>query len=289
LTESGQLSVWHHPSTGFLRSLPSQPLADFLTHKMLEGAIKRGNAPAFLLLLPHFAAPGLLRLATLAGRHGAAGCLEAVLGLEGAAELDLTTPLRAASINGRDAALEAMVRCRGKAVLTTGFDSCSPLELAAAAGHLSTVRLLLRLGDWATLERAGRGERARLDRLMPLEVTVLAGEMVNRGTQRKEVTMLGLLLHYGIGNEYSKPVSGQRLPPSVAGGARGGAQVGGRGQGDHGHPPPPPVPRLSAEGTGRLCGRGRNQPGRHRQLCRGGVHQALTHDSHMTIYILTLT
>ena len=73
----------------------------------------------------------------------------------------------------------------GPSILTASFESCSPLELAAAEGHLDTVtiffgsvcyiglmqvRLIVEEGGREVVELADQCERIRLDRLMPLEV-----------------------------------------------------------------------------------------------------------------------
>ena len=78
-------------------------------------------------------------------------------------QLDLVKPLRAASINGRTECVKLLVArspifyiCQifaelsnvhflryGSAILTAGFESCSPLELAAAEGHLDTVTIFV--------------------------------------------------------------------------------------------------------------------------------------------------
>ena len=91
----------------------------------------------------------------------------------------------------------------GPSILTASFESCSPLELAAAEGHLDTVTLLFENLDTVTIffgsvcyiglmqvrlivEEGGRGvveladqcERIRLDRLMPLEVHPSFGSLI---------------------------------------------------------------------------------------------------------------
>merc|ERR1712032_445391 len=95
----------------------------------------------------------------------------------------MVKPLRAASINGRTACVKLFVDRYGLAILTAGFESCSPLEMAAAEGHLDTVRLIVEAGGRSVVELADKCEKIRLDRLMPLE----AGKILNRGHQSKEV------------------------------------------------------------------------------------------------------
>ena len=152
--------------------LPYQPISNYLDGSVLEDCIRRLNENAFNLLLPCLPGePDLLRLCSLACKYGLASCLERLLSTKGGSSVDMVTPLRRASINGRNGCLEVVVRHRGPGVLTRGFH-CSPLELAVEEGHLATVRLLVRLGGKEVVEQAGRAERDRMDRIMPKEVRV---------------------------------------------------------------------------------------------------------------------
>ena len=160
---------FHHEG----QPLPCQPISKYLDGSVLEDCIRRLNENAFNLLLPCLPGePDLLRLCSLASKYGLASCLDRLLSMKGGSSVDMVTPLRRASINGRNSCLEVVVRHRGPEVLTRGFHSCSPLEMAVEGGHLATVRLLVRLGSKAGVEQASRAEMDRMDRIMPKEVRV---------------------------------------------------------------------------------------------------------------------
>jgi len=157
--------------------LTCSPLTSYVDLQLLEKCIRSNNEKAFLFLLSSRALDlkGHAGLITTTCRYGLAGCLEALLSRdpEGEARVDMVKPLRAASINGRTACVKLLVERYGPVILTDGFDSCSPLEMAAAEGHLDTVRLIVEAGGRGVVDLADLCEKIRLDRLMPLEVLVI--------------------------------------------------------------------------------------------------------------------